>query len=42
VNYYKNILTALKWISVTVATILKLRDFRRIIEHFQGLNGTID
>ena len=33
-NYYTNVLTALKLISVTVATILKLRDFRRIIEHF--------
>jgi hypothetical protein len=33
-NYYMNVLTALKWISVTVATIGKLRDFQRIIEHF--------
>jgi hypothetical protein len=33
-NYYTNVLTAFKWISITVATILKLRVFRRIIEHF--------
>ena len=33
-NYYTNVSTALKWIAVTVATILKLRDFRGIIEHF--------
>jgi hypothetical protein len=34
-NYYTNVLTALKWISVTVATIGKLRDFQRIIEYPQ-------